>query len=108
MEDRDRQVEKASPIVQVAIELGFKVRGNMARCFRGDRHADPGEATLFFNVARNSFFCKICSDVGGGVADLVSQFKGWDRGRALEWLAHRIDFDRETRARYSGKGRKKG
>jgi hypothetical protein len=104
----DQQVEKANAIVQVATELGIRVRNNMGRCFRHERHPDPQEATLFFNIAGNSFFCRSCPDVGGTVVDLVCQHQGWDRSRALEWLAHRIDFDRQTRSLYSGKGKKRG
>jgi hypothetical protein len=63
--------------------------------------------TLFFNPARNTFFCKTCPDVGGSVIDLVCQHGGVTREAAAAWLAHRMEFDRETRDRYSGKGWKK-
>lgn len=103
-----KMLERASPIIGVATELGIKVRGNMARCFRKERHPDESEVpTLFFNAAKNNFFCRTCPDVGGSVIDLVRQFQGWDRERALDWLAHRSEFDQITRQRYHGKGRKK-
>jgi hypothetical protein len=40
------QLEKASPIVQVAIELGIKVQGGMGKCFRKDRHVLNSEKAL--------------------------------------------------------------
>ncbi len=103
-----KRIERASPVIAVAVELGLRIRGNMGTCFMRDRHADDGDAmTLFFNPARNSFFCKTCPDVGGGVTDLVCQVRGWDRQKAAEWLAHRLEFDRETKEMYTGHGRKK-
>jgi hypothetical protein len=106
--DEIRRVEQKNPILQVAIELGLKVRGNMSACLRGERHPEPQSATLFFDVARNSFLCKSCSDVGGGVIDLVCQVRGWERQQAIEWLAHRIAFDQQTRdLYYNNRGRRK-
>lgn len=103
-----KMLEQASPIIGVARELGIKVRGSVGPCFRNDRHPEGSEApTLFFNAAKNSFFCKTCPDVGGSVIDLVSQFRGWDRQQAVEWLAHRSEYDQVTRQRYHGKGKKK-
>lgn len=109
MEERDlSKLEKASPIIEVAIELGIKTRGNMGCCFRPERHREGEEAMgLFFDTARNRFFCKICPDIGGSVVDLVCQYRNWSREEAFEWLGHRLDFDKTTRARYNGKGRKK-
>jgi hypothetical protein len=105
--DELRRIEQRNPILQVAIELGLKVRGSIGECFRGERHPDAGSTTLFFDVARNTFFCKSCSDVGGGVIDLVCQVRGWERQQAIEWLAHRLDFDQKTREMYYGRGRRK-
>lgn len=109
MEEVDLQkLERASPIIQVAIELGIKVQGNMGRCFKLEQHAVEDEAmTLFFNTARNTFFCKACSNVGGSVIDLVSQYRNLSRAEATAWLLHRSEFDQLTRERYHGKGRKK-
>lgn len=102
------RLERASPIVAVATELGIKVRGNVGYCFRRDRHPDPQEPpTLFFDPARNRFFCRICQDIGGSVIDLVCQSQGWDREQAIRWLAHRQEFDQLTRQLYHGKGIKK-
>jgi len=103
-----QSIEQKNPILQVAIELGLKVRGNMSACLRGERHPEPQSATLFFDVARNTFLCKSCSDVGGGVIDLVCQVRGWERQQAIEWLAHRIAFDQQTRdLYYNNRGRRK-
>lgn len=103
-----RKIEQASPIIEVAIELGIKVRGNMAKCFRSERHGGVDQPmTLFFNSSRNTFFCKSCQDVGGSVIDLVSQYRDLSREDAVGWLTHRSDFDLLTKQRYSGKGRKK-
>lgn len=108
IEDLDlEQLEKANPIVQIAIELGIKVQGGMGKCFRTDRHVSDEKPTLFFNPAKNVFRCRECDDVGGSVVDLVCQYQGWDRQRAIEWLAHRAEFDRFTKKLYHGKGRKK-
>ncbi len=103
-----RALEKASPIIEVAVELGIKVQGSMGKCFKGDRHtADDEKPTLFFNLGKNSFQCRSCKDVGGTVVDLVCQYKEWDRQKAIEWLAHRADFDQLTKKLYQGKGTKK-
>jgi len=108
MEDNDvKRIETASRIVEVAVELGIKVQGNMGRCFKTERHEDNTALTLFFNAAKNTFLCKTCRDVGGSVVDLVCQQRGWDRQQALEWLAHRADFDQLTQSMYHGKGKKK-
>jgi hypothetical protein len=101
------QLERSNPIVQVAVELGLKICGNMGRCFYPQRHEPDTGATLFFNVAKNTFFCKTCPDVGGGVIDLVCQVQGCDRPQAIDWLAHRVEFDQLTKKRYHGKGKKK-
>ena len=102
------KLEQANPIVQVATELGIKVQAGMGKCFRKDRHVlDSEKPTLFFNPAKNSFRCRECQDVGGNVVDLVCQYHGWDRQRAIDWLAHRVEFDRFTKKLYHGKGRKK-
>lgn len=54
-----RALEKASPIIEVAVELGIKVQGSMGKCFKGDRHtADDEKPTLFFNLGKNSFQCR--------------------------------------------------
>jgi hypothetical protein len=103
-----RKIEEASPIIQVAIELGIKVQGNMGKCFKSERHRDGDRAmTLFFNPSRNTFFCKSCEDVGGSVVDLVSQYRAVAREEAISWLAHRSEFDLLTKQRYGGKGRRK-
>lgn len=99
-------IEQANPIIEVAAELGLKVRGNLGPCFRLERHPEQ-EPSLFFNVARNSFLCKTCGDVGGGVIDFICQYKGWEREKAIVWLAHRIEFDQETRKKYYTRGKKK-
>lgn len=103
-----QRIEQSNPILQVAVELGLKVRGNVGACFRGERHPESEAPTLYLDVARNRFFCKSCADVGGGVIDLVCQLRGWEREKAIEWLAHRLEFDKNTRALYYGKGRRKG
>jgi len=109
MEEKDiTHVEQANAIIEVAVELGLKVRGNLGPCFHTERHQEEDEPTLFFNVARNSFLCKTCSDAGGGVIDFVCQYKGWERHKAIEWLTHRIDFDQQTRKMYYTKGKKRG
>jgi hypothetical protein len=108
MEEHEiRDVERANPILEVAAEMGLKVRRNLGACFRTERHLPDDEPTLFFNVAANTFLCKTCRDVGGGVIDFVSQFKGWDRQQAIDWLVHRIEFDRQTRQMYYTRGKKK-
>jgi hypothetical protein len=106
-ENEVKQLERASPIAQVAVELGLKLSGNMAQCLHPQRHAPDEGATLFFNVAKNTFLCKTCPDVGGDVVDLVCQVKGCDRPQAIDWLAHRIAFDQETKHKYGRKGKKK-
>ncbi|MCG6880704.1 MAG: hypothetical protein LJE96_16370 [Deltaproteobacteria bacterium] len=108
MEDRDlEKLEHGNPILEVAVELGIKIKSNTGICFRSDRHADvPGEFTLFFDLAKNSFFCKDCRDVGGNVIDLVCLYRGCDREKAINWLKHRIEFDLETRELYYQKNKK--
>jgi len=114
MEDSDTELEdleKANPIIQVATELGMRIRGTMGPCFRSDRHAGEDTQTLFFDVANNRFFCKECDDVGGGVIEYICQYHQWDRQQAIEWLRHRVDYDRETREKYyhrNNKRRRKG
>lgn len=104
-----KKLEQASPILEIATELGIKLRGSMGQCFRGDRHAGANsDYTLFFNPAQNRFFCRICEDLEGDVVDLVSQCKGWSRDQSIEWLIHRRDFDLETRDKYYDRGKKKG
>jgi hypothetical protein len=101
-------LEKANPIIEVAVELGITVRGSMGQCFNGARHAsDDGKPTLFFNPGKNVFLCRSCKEVGGTVVDLVCQYKEWDRQKAIEWLAHRAEFDQLTTQLYQGKGRKR-
>jgi len=109
MEDIDYQaLERANPIIHVAVELGIKVQAGMARCFRRDRHPEDTEKpTLVFNPSKNSFRCRSCPDVGGTVIDLVCQHHSWDREKALEWLIHRAEFDHLTQKLYHGKGKKK-
>lgn len=109
MEEKEiKRIEQANAIVEVAVELGLKVRNNLGLCFRTERHSGEAEPTLFFNVARNSFLCKSCQDVGGGVIEFLCQYKDWDREKAIEWLAHRIEFDQQTRQMYYTRGKKKG
>ncbi|SPF33599.1 hypothetical protein SBDP1_1150006 [Syntrophobacter sp. SbD1] len=103
-----QKLDRTSPIIQVAIELGIKVQGNMAQCFRNAGHPTADATmTLFFDIARNAFFCKTCREVGGSVIDLVSQYRNLSREEAIAWLAHRSEFDMLMRDRYHGKGRKK-
>jgi hypothetical protein len=108
MEEKEiARIEQANAIIEVAVELGLKVRGNLGPCFRVEQHSPEEEPALFFNVARNSFLCKSCRDVGGGVIDFICQYKGWEREKAIEWLVHRIEFDQQTRKMYYTKGKKK-
>lgn len=101
------RILQSNPIVEVAVELGLRLRANVGPCFRTERHADNDPSTLFFNVAQNTFLCRTCSDVGGDVIDFVCQYKGWERQKAIAWLIHRIEFDQETRMKYYTKGKKK-
>jgi len=107
-EEELKRIEQANPIVEVAVELGLTVRRNLGPCFRAERHLGEDEPSLFFNVARNTFLCKRCDDVGGSVIDFICQYKSWERQKAIEWLAHRMDFDQQTRKMYYAKGKKKG
>jgi hypothetical protein len=109
MDSKDlKLLEQGNPILQVATELGIKIRSNMGRCFQGGHHSDdPDELTLFFNLADNSFFCKVCPDIGGGVIDLVCQRQGWEREKAIDWLKHRIAFDVETQKMYYRKDKRR-
>ncbi len=103
-----KQLERINSVVDVAKELGVTFDKSMGRCFRADRHPGGGdERTLFFNLAKNTFLCKTCGDIGGSVTDLVCQIKGCGREEALEWLAHRVEFDQKTKKMYHGRGRKK-
>jgi hypothetical protein len=102
------RIEQANSIVEVAVEMGVKLRANLGPCFRTDRHAEGDEPSLFFNVADNTFLCRTCRDVGGGVIDFVCQYKSWPRQKAIEWLVHRIEFDQQTRRMYYTRGKKKG
>ena len=109
MEEQEiKQIEQANSIVEVAEEMGLKVRKNLGTCFYTERHLEEDGPSLFFNVARNSFLCKSCQDVGGGVIDFICQYKGWERQKAVEWLAHRMEFDQQTRKMYYSRGKKKG
>ncbi|MFH1113490.1 MAG: hypothetical protein V1792_06180 [Pseudomonadota bacterium] len=108
MDDKERKrIENVSRIIEVAVELGIKVKGNVGKCFMAERHGNGNDMTLFFNVAKNTFLCKTCPDVGGSVTDLVCQQRGWEERQALDWLAHRAEFDQLTKSMYHGKGRKK-
>jgi hypothetical protein len=109
MKTRDLQLlELGNPILQVAIELGIKIRSNMGLCFQRENHIDGSdEFTLFFNLAENSYFCKVCPNIGGSVIDLVCQSQGWERQKAIDWLKHRIDFDLETKNKYYRKDKRK-
>jgi hypothetical protein len=102
-----KQIERANRIIEVAVELGIKVQGTMGKCFRCVRDGEDKPMTLFFNPAKNTFLCKTCDDVGGSVIDLVCQHRDWDKQQALEWLAHRVEFDLMTQKMYHGRGRKK-
>jgi hypothetical protein len=109
MEEKEiSRIEQANAIVEVAVELGLTVKGNLGACFRTERHLGEDKPSLFFNVALNSFLCKTCDDVGGGVVEFICQYKGWECQKALEWLAHRIEFDQQTRQMYYSRGKKKG
>ena len=103
-----KRIELSNPILHVAMELGFKFRGNVTACFRSERHPGAEASTLYFDVPRNRFFCTSCTDVGGGVIDLLCQSRGWERAQAIEWLTHRVEFDQKTRQLYHGRGRRKG
>lgn len=109
MQTKDlKLLEQGNPILQVAIELGIKIRSNMGICFQSENHTDdPDEFTLFFNLADNRFFCKACPNIGGNVIDLVCQRQGWQRQKAVDWLRHRIDFDIETQNKYYRKDKRK-
>ena len=109
MEDRQlKMLEQGNPILQVAVELGIKVRGNMGQCFQCEKHADASdEYTLFFDLGKNTFFCKSCQDLGGNVIDLVCLCRACDREKGIDWLKHRIEFDLETRKMYYHKGKRK-
>mgnify|MGYP001387857955 FL=1 len=75
-----RTINQGNPIIEVARELGIKVRGNTGRCFQSERHdTDADEYTLYFNLTENSFFCRSCTGVGGSVIDLGCQHRGWER-----------------------------
>ncbi len=62
------ELERRNAITQVAIELGIKVRGSVGECFQAEKHpAGENGLSLFFNPARNTFFCRTCPELGGGV-----------------------------------------
>jgi hypothetical protein len=102
-----KRLEQKNPIVAVAVEMGLSVKNNMAPCFRQDRHGPDDPPSLFFNVAQNSFLCRECPDVGGGVIDFIVQLKGWNRQEAIDWLVHRNEFDLETRQLYYIRGKRR-
>jgi len=109
IEEKDlRKLERANPIIDVALALGIKIQGNMGKCFRTERHSSDEAMSLFFNPAKNSFFCKICQDVGGSVIDLVCQHQGWDRQKAMVWLAERGESDYLTRKLFHRKSGEEG
>ncbi len=109
MEEQEiKELERLNSVIDVAKELGVKFSKSMGECFRAENHPEAGDGfTLFFNLGKNTFMCKTCLDVGGTVTDLVCQIKGCGREEALEWLAHRVEFDQKTKRMYHGKGKKK-
>ena len=93
-----KEIEKANPIIHLAVELGIEVKGSLGKCFRTERHASPDEEmTLFFKPGKNTFFCRTCQDVGGSAVDLVCQVRGWDRPKAVEWLSRRGEANKQIR-----------
>jgi hypothetical protein len=108
LEGEIKRLKMSSPIIEVAVEMGLKVRNNLGVCFREQRHTGEDEPTLFLNVSQNTFLCKSCQDIGGDVVDFICQYKGWVPQQAIEWLVHRIEFDYETRQKYYIRGKKKG
>ena len=83
-----------------------KVKGGVGHCFKCG-HDRTEDFSLFFNVAKNTFFCKNCPEIGGSVIDLVCQIKQWDREKAVDWLVHRQEFDQQTKDLFQFKGKKK-
>jgi DNA primase len=80
---------KEIPILDIAKQLGIKVRGNKAMCFNGHDDKTP---SLCFSENKNLWKCFGC-DAGGDNINLVMGVHQCDFKTALEWLSHFYNID---------------
>src|SRR5271154_5213744 len=79
------------PILAVAQELGLRVNGYRAHCWRTESHrngdADP---SIRFHKAKNRGRCFVCDPHAWSNIDLVMFFKNCDLRAAVLWITARF------------------
>ena len=77
------------PVITIAEDLGFQVRGNATRCMNYRNHKNHDrDFSLSFDVRRNRWRCWVCN-IGGSPIDLVMYTKGMDILAAARYLLKR-------------------
>jgi len=98
-------IKKFVPIKRVALELGFRIRQNRAKCWRieNHRHGDV-DPSLRFHEKKNRVRCFVCDSRGGhSNIDLVMAVLSVDFRAAVRWIAEKFTVASVKRGRPVGR-----
>ena len=92
MKSEELEKIRATPIEEVAVELGMRVVRHTALCpFHNDTHP-----SLHFNRGKNRYKCFACG-ASGDVVDLVMKYNNVGFREAVEWLSEEKILGSEER-----------
>ena len=92
MKNEELEKIRATPIEEVAVELGMRVVRHTALCpFHNDTHP-----SLHFNRGKNRYKCFACG-ASGDVVDLVMKYNNVGFREAVEWLSEERGVRSEER-----------
>jgi hypothetical protein len=85
-------IKKHVAVLQVGKELGMRIRGRRAKCWRPENHAHgDSHPSLHFYERGNRVRCFVCDMKGGhSCVDLVMGILGVEVGSAVRWIAERF------------------
>jgi len=90
------QIKAKNSIIEVAREFGYNVDNYRMRCFQYKNHSKTdSDASLFFNIEKNSFWCPVCRDVRGDVIKFVMISRDINFYSAVTFLADRAGINPE-------------
>ena len=91
-------IRRKIPIADVARELGMRISGYRAHCWRTEYHRnDDANPSISFRKQQNSGRCFVCDPNTWSNIDLVMRYRGCNLRQAASWIAANFEVPQRPR-----------
>jgi len=93
-------IRRRVPVTDVARELGLRVRGSSAHCWRTDAHQHDDRSPSLYFTRKNRWRCAVCDGRTMSNLDLVQALRGCDLREAVTWVEARWKIPQVPRGKH--------